>query len=106
MGLFDAFRKKPSAPPAPSPLRDLLFGDALMSQWPAQTTGEEVFPWSAFIEARTLLQHGDREGAVQRCKTVVEAEGLESRQYLQAWTFLPSRTCSRRPRSESECWGQ
>ena len=42
MGFFDSLRrKKPGAPP--SPIRNLLFGDALMSQWPSETAGEEVF---------------------------------------------------------------
>jgi hypothetical protein len=87
MGFFDSLLgKKPSAPP--SPIRDLLFGDALMSQWPPETTGDEVFPWSAFVEARALIAQGDRAGAVERWRMVAEAEGLESRQYLQAWTFL------------------
>jgi len=87
MGFFDSLLgKKPSAPP--SPIRDLLFGDALMSQWPSETAGEEFFPWSAFVEARTLLQRGDRAGAVERWRMVAEAKGLESRHYVQAWTFL------------------
>jgi hypothetical protein len=87
MGFFDSLRrKKPIAPP--SPIRELLFGDVLMSQWPPETAANELFPWSSFIEARTLLQQGDRAGAVERWRMVAEAEGLESRHYIQAWTFL------------------
>jgi hypothetical protein len=88
MGLFDSLLgRKPSAPP-PSPLRELLFGDALMSQWPRETDGGQQFPWTAFVEARARIAKGDRAGAIERWKAVADHEGLESRQYLQAWTFL------------------
>ena len=85
MGLFDSlFGKKQEAPT----LRDTLFGDLPLEQWPPPGAGSTEFPWSAFASARTDLAAGRTEAAVAAWRQIVARPGLESRHYLQAWHFL------------------
>src|SRR5215212_9830662 len=71
----------------PPEMRDLLFGDLPLDQWPRETTamGE---PWRSFIEARTCLKAGDKIEAIRIFRGIQASVGLESRHYLQAWHFL------------------
>lgn len=67
-------------------LRDTLFGDQPIEQWPSgKVTGE---PWSLFIEAADALRNGDPKKAILVWKQIVSLHGLEPRHYVQAWTFL------------------
>lgn len=80
---------KKQDPPSPSPalaMRDLLFGDVPIDQWPPRDTDEGVL--GEFTEARRMLASGDEAGAIDRWLGITLQEGLESRHYLQAWTFL------------------
>jgi hypothetical protein len=73
---------------APNPLRELLFGDAPIDQWPSNHTDQS--PFGDFVRARQLLQSGDTAAASRVWRDILAAPGLESRHYLQAWTFLRS----------------
>jgi hypothetical protein len=70
-------------------IRDTLFGDVPLSDWPrADATNANEGPWSAFIAARGCIQAGNHEQAIAHLQSVTEMSGLESRHYVQAWHFL------------------
>jgi hypothetical protein len=70
-------------------IRDTLFGDIPLSRF--LLVSPEVLsvePWASFEHARLLIDAGDRQGAVEPLRRVLEMPNLESRIYLQAWRFL------------------
>jgi hypothetical protein len=73
---------------APNSIRETLFGDVPLDQWPGGDTSSETFPWSAFISARSHLAAGNQGDAIACWRQILDQPGLEPRQYLQAWHFL------------------
>jgi hypothetical protein len=70
-------------------IRDALFGDLPVSQWPNESaTGVHGEPWLSFAQARDQLNSGDHETSKQTLRQILELPELESRHYLQAWHFL------------------
>jgi len=72
-------------------IRDTLFGDGSLDQWPTAQAADavaQVFPWSAFITARKSFAAGDKDQALAAWQQIAESPGLEPRHYLQAWHFL------------------
>jgi hypothetical protein len=67
-------------------LRPLLYGDVPLAQWGARAG--EGGPWDRFSAAKVAFDSSDRDAAAAIWKEIAESPGLESRQYLQAWTFL------------------
>ncbi len=67
-------------------IRETLFGDMPLSQWPGDPIDDE--PWASFVAARDALGAGDVAGASRLWQEVVSRPSLESRHYLQAWHFL------------------
>lgn len=86
MSFLDRFRSKKE--PAATGMRELLFGDVPLSQWPTEASNN-VEPWASFIAAREAMAT-DRAAAIARLRGITEMPGLESRQYLQAWHALRS----------------
>lgn len=82
--MINLFKKKENEPS----IRDILFGDVSISQWPDKTKSTNVEPWKSFIRAREYIKSGDNQAAVQIYKSILEMPGLESRHCLQAWHFL------------------
>jgi hypothetical protein len=75
--------------PQPSAIRDMLFGDAPIAEWPSNSsTASHDEPWLSFIQANEQLKAGDQEAAQQTLVRILSMPDLESRHYLQAWTFL------------------
>lgn len=72
---------------APS-LRDTLFGDLPLAQWPPAGASTEASPWHLFAAARQSLDAGDTETARRCWHEVLRQPVLESRHHVQAWTFL------------------
>lgn len=72
----------------PNPIRETLFGDMPLEQWPPDDSTLNVFPWSAFASARSQLAAGNQEAAVNGWRQILQQPDLEPRQYLQAWYFL------------------
>jgi len=71
-------------------IRDVLFGDLAVDRWPEdssirQTTGE---PWTSFVKARDFKTSGELDKAKQSLHQILSMSDLESRHYLQAWSFL------------------
>lgn len=70
-------------------IRDILFGDLPLSQWPNEaSTSVDGEPWRSFIKARDQLDSGNQESGKQTVRRILAMPGLESRHYLQAWHFL------------------
>ena len=71
-------------------IRDLFFGDLPADRWPEQSSTKEVFgePWESFIKSREFSTGGDNQSAKQCLHEILSMNNLESRHYLQAWTFL------------------
>ena len=84
--MFNFFKKKEKAQP-PTGFRDTLFGDMPLSEW-GSDDGQNMEPWSSFVQARKHLEKRDRASAITIWKTIADTPGLESRHYLQAWYFL------------------
>jgi hypothetical protein len=66
-------------------MRAVLFGEVSIEQWTSDDPGE---PWQTFAAARLAMTAQDRPKAIELCRSITTAAGLESRQYLQAWHFL------------------
>ena len=72
----------------PDPLRETLFGDVPLEEWPRNNASSQDFPWRSFVIARSELAAGRRDEAVACWKQILAHPGLEPRHYLQAWHFL------------------
>lgn len=83
--MFNLFKKE--KPRKPIEIRDTLFGDLPMEEWPRdQSLNAE--PWISFIEARKHLDKKNKPFAFQTLQKIADMPGLEPRHYLQAWHFL------------------
>lgn len=71
---------------AAATLRPLLYGDMPVEQWGVDAADGD--PWDRFTAARQAVESSDMDSAVANWRDVAASPGLESRQYLQAWTFL------------------
>jgi hypothetical protein len=69
-------------------IRDTLFGDAPIDQWPPDSTHAESYPWDKFVAAASTLERGDTAMAVATWKAIAADASLEPRHTLQAWHFL------------------
>ncbi len=69
-------------------IRETLFGDMPLDQWPRDGSSSDAFPWSTFALARSHLASGSQSAAIACWQEVLQHPGLEPRQYLQAWHFL------------------
>ena len=83
--MFNWFRKE--KPKKSVEIRDTLFGDMPMSEWPSDS-GLNMEPWISFVQVRAHLDKRERDSAITVLKKIAEMQGLESRHYLQAWHFL------------------
>ncbi len=84
-------RPAPSVPATVAirnPVKDKLFGNLPLDQWPPPGGDSTTFPWSEFDAARTYLQMGQTAEAIARWQTVIATSNLESLHYAQAWHFL------------------
>ena len=87
--MFGFSKKKPAAgaagaggPPVSLAMRETLFGDLPPERW---LVDGRAAVWSAYAAA---AQSGDADAALNGLKSVLDAPGLESREYLQAWHFM------------------
>jgi hypothetical protein len=89
MGLFGSIfgKGKPEQAKLPLAIRETMFGDMPLDQWPPTQTLTEP-PWDLFQAARTHLTSGDQASAIDQWQRIIQMPGLESRVYLQAWHFL------------------
>jgi hypothetical protein len=88
MGLLKSRFGGSDKKPEPVSMRDVLFGDRPLEQWPPPGAASNAFPWSAFAAARAQLAAGNRAAAVASWREILAHPDLESRHYLQAWHFL------------------
>src|SRR5580704_10380738 len=89
MGLFSSFlggaKQQPAAPNA---IRETLFGDMPLEEWPRTDSVSKEFPWSEFEKARSYLAAGNQKAAIDCWLQITQQPKLEPRHYLQAWHFL------------------
>src|SRR5215208_7107252 len=83
--MFNLFKKKEKNQPIT--IRDTLFGDLPIAEWPREA-GLTMEPWVSFLQARKYLDQKDKDSAISVLQTITEMHGLEPRHYLQAWHFL------------------
>jgi hypothetical protein len=69
-------------------LRDVLFGDVPLKEWARSGAGTDAEPWSSFVRASEVVESGNPAGALTILLGITQQKGLESRQYLQAWSAL------------------
>jgi hypothetical protein len=70
------------------PIRETLFGDLPLDNWPRGGQMTDARPWGAFVSARLHLQANKESEAIVLRRQILEQPGLEPRHYLQAWHFL------------------
>jgi hypothetical protein len=86
--LLNKLRGNEPTPP-PAGIREVLFGDLPLDQWPSPDSGlAATEPWTWFAAAQQAVQQHDPAAAERALRQVLAAKGLESRQYLQAWQAL------------------
>jgi hypothetical protein len=82
-------------PGASDALRPLLYGDVPVDKWAGYYVDGDDSVWERFNLARRALDASDVGTAIRIWSDLAAAPDLESRQYLQAWTFL--RRAGRKP---------
>jgi len=83
--MFGLFKK---ARPPSLAVRDTLFGDLPLEDWGADHSATSPAPWSLFARSRDCLRDGRTDEAIAIWREIVGTPALESRHYLQAWSFL------------------
>lgn len=71
-----------------NPIRETLFGDMPIEQWPPDGEASDEVPWGAFVSARQHLAAGNTTDAIAWWRHILDHPSLEPRCYLQAWHFL------------------
>ena len=84
--MFNLFKKKKKEPE----IRNVLFGDLPLSEWPKELSVANEEPWASFVAARDHMSNGQPEKAIEAYRNILAMPQLESRHYLQAWHFLRS----------------
>jgi len=74
--------------PVRNPVKDTLFGNLPLDQWPPPGDDGIAFPWSVFDQARNHLQAGQVPEAIACWQSIIATPSLESLHYVQAWHFL------------------
>jgi hypothetical protein len=69
-------------------IRDVLFGDLPISQWPSETASSDSEPWLSFAKARDHLSSARTREAIALFQKILGMPDLASRHALQAWHFL------------------
>jgi hypothetical protein len=65
-----------------------VFGDVTVEDWAPSDTDMDTPPWVQFARARQALEANDPDSAIELWSRIAATQDLESRQVLQAWTFL------------------
>lgn len=88
MPFFSLFKKKPAVPESPA-IREFLFGDVPVMEWPRpDAPHRQEQPWAPFAAAQDAYRRQAPPAAIAALQQVLATPGQESRQYLQAWHFL------------------
>lgn len=69
-------------------MRDTLYGDLPLTQWPVGDVADDAFPWTAFADARGAFAKGNEKQGIAYLRHVLDAPDLESRHYVEAWHHL------------------
>ena len=97
--MFSLFGKKDkkeklqnAIPPILLAIRETLYSNASLGPLISRIKDDSktIFPWSNFVEANQAMKKNDNAKAMNLLKQVVDANGLDTRIYLQAWHTLVS----------------
>ena len=88
MGFLGSIFGKSKTQPEQNGVRETLFGDRPLEQWPRDESISKEFPWSAFVSARSHLATGNQNAAIDCWRQIIQQSDLEPRHHLQAWHFL------------------
>ena len=97
--MFSLFGKKDkkekpqnAIPPVLLAIRETLYSNASLEPVISRIKEDSktIFPWSNFVEANQAMKKNDKAKAINLLKQVVDANGLDTRIYLQAWHTLVS----------------
>ena len=105
MGLFDALLGRKKKDHAPASVRDTLFGDMPLDQWPRGGDAVNGVPWDDFAAARAHLAAGRKAEAIATWKKIAAQPTLEPRHILQAWHFLRQQGEQAPPEAEKRVLG-
>jgi hypothetical protein len=72
-------------------IRHMLLGEVPIQDWPPADGSPEGEPWTSFVRARDAVHAGNEDEAARLWLSVAQTDEVESRQVLQAWTFLRQR---------------
>ncbi len=98
------FSKKP-IPPARNAVKEVLFGDLPLEDWPRLDSPSKDFPWSNFIAARDDLKAGRKNEAIGFWQQILATPDLEPLQYVQAWNFLRQNGVNPSPDDAKKVYG-
>ena len=98
--MFSLFGKKdkvqqkaqPGIPPVILQMRETLYSNASLRPMLSRIKDDAktIFPWTNFFEADQAMKVNDSARAVTLLKQITDAEGFNTRIYLQAWHTLMS----------------
>lgn len=89
--MFSIFRKKDKEiPPIILEMRETLYSSDTLDPFlgKLEDDSRSVFPWSHFFDANDALRKGEDDKAILFLKQITDADGLDTRIYLQAWRIL------------------
>jgi hypothetical protein len=69
-------------------MRDTLYGDMPLTEWPVGDVPDDAFPWTAFADARGAFAKGNEKQGIAYLRHIIDAPDLESRHYAEAWHHL------------------
>jgi hypothetical protein len=98
------FGKKP-VPPARNPVKEVLFGDLPLEEWPRPDSPSKDFPWSNFMAAREGLKAGRANEAIGLWQQILSTPDLEPLQYVQAWAYLRQNGVNPSPADAKKVYG-
>jgi hypothetical protein len=84
---------------------DTLFGDLPLTDWAQHGNRLESEPWAGFARAAEARAAGRIAEACRGVLEITQAEDLESRHYLQAWSGLRELNCPEGRAGEREVLG-
>jgi hypothetical protein len=68
-------------------VRDALFGEMSLFQWQPKSP-DQGEPWTSFARVLEWWDRNNNTDAVSVLESILKMPGLDSRHYLEAWTFL------------------
>jgi hypothetical protein len=98
--MFNFFGKKKPAP-APVTMRDTLFGNLPLDQWPpSKSAGSDAEPWTSFLRAQEAIGRNKRDEAVRLWQGIAQMPNRATlcKHGITYVSMVRSPLCSKRKR--------